>query len=184
MGGMGAQSVTPGTEKDYAGACIMQALIVAEAWKGQGKSQATCFEVAIEFDDSGATVTRAPSIEWVVAGGDVAPTPTLAVKPEPGYSARILGKYGPYAKTSPPQFLRSKTPPAEIATLLTYACRPLSDVAGACEWLTPEGWKVAPFRVTLAPGQWRGPCVKKVGVEAAEVAEVKGLNYSFPSGCK
>lgn len=55
-----------------------------------------------------------------------------------------------------------------------HAC---SDGSPGCQWLDDDGkWVAAPQGVTLAPGRWRGPCIRKPSVE------VFGGPSSFPGG--
>lgn len=46
-----------------------------------------------------------------------------------------------------------------------HACAPRG---GSCEWIGADGgWGPAPQNLTLSPGQWRGGCLRKTGVELA-----------------
>ena len=139
--------------------------------------------------DGGATTAHEELVQVCGPAPGVAATAQIEKLARlPGTAVRILDTIGPYALASQPPIRRwtQGNYPAAATNRYLCACRPSSDVAGACRTTigVDAGNAPAPFASTLPPGRWTGPCTRKACVEAAEIAGVSGLGYSMPAECR
>jgi hypothetical protein len=169
---------------------------VLPAWRAAGLAAGQCVAglLAVEFGEGAGVDGGLPAAhEELVQVCGPAPGAAATARLEklarlPGTSVRILDTIGPYALASQPPIKRWTQGhyPAAAQNRFLCACRPRSDVAGACRTTigVDAGNAPAPFASTLPPGTWSGTCTRKPCVEAAEVAGVSGLGYSMPAECR